>query len=127
MLSAPPQDSQVSPDATRGAGAVSSPVLRLADALPKPQQPCVLQIAEVLAQPPSEPELPEDSDAPPPTVGSIEHRLGTCKPCAFVHTKGCTNGSQCAFCHLCRPNEMRRRKKAKLALQHKVQGLSDML
>lgn len=38
-----------------------------------------------------------------PSVGSLGHFRGQCKPCAFVHTKGCTNGKRCQFCHLCDP------------------------
>jgi len=50
-----------------------------------------------------------------PTVGSSNHRLGTCKPCAFAHTKGCENGTSCQFCHLCEPGEKKRRQKRRLA------------
>jgi len=48
-----------------------------------------------------------------PTVGSLKHRLGTCKPCAFVFKDGpgCTSGVECAFCHLCQPGEKKKRKK----------------
>merc|ERR1712232_279932 len=48
-----------------------------------------------------------------PTVGSIDHFTGDCKPCAFFHKQGCGNGVQCAFCHLCGPGEKRRRQKEK--------------
>jgi hypothetical protein len=48
-----------------------------------------------------------------PSVGSALHAEGTCKPCAFVHTKGCENGTQCEFCHLCDPDEKRNRQKAR--------------
>lgn len=47
-----------------------------------------------------------------PTVGSAGHLWGVCKPCAFMHTKGCSNGIECKFCHLCFPGEKKRRKKA---------------
>jgi len=50
-----------------------------------------------------------------PTVGSSNHRLGTCKPCAFAHRTGCENGTNCAFCHLCEPGEKKRRQKRRLA------------
>jgi len=50
-----------------------------------------------------------------PTVGSLGHHVGTCKPCAFLHTKGCCNGAQCPFCHLCAPDEKRKRQKQKQA------------
>lgn len=66
-------------------------VLRLADALPEPE----LGSSEM------------------PTVGSRNHRLGTCKPCAFLHTKGCNNGEQCSFCHLCEPGEKKKRQREK--------------
>lgn len=48
-----------------------------------------------------------------PTMGSLGHYLQSCKPCAFVNTKGCKDGSNCRFCHLCEPGEKKRRKKAK--------------
>lgn len=61
------------------------------------------------------------SDGPPvapalgspgmPTVGSLTHGSGTCKPCAFVHSKGCSTGVSCQFCHLCSKDERKRRKK----------------
>uniref|UniRef100_A0A7S0FNF8 C3H1-type domain-containing protein n=1 Tax=Pyrodinium bahamense TaxID=73915 RepID=A0A7S0FNF8_9DINO len=47
-----------------------------------------------------------------PSVGSSGHYVGTCKPCAFVHTKGCNNGQDCKFCHICAPGSAKRRKKA---------------
>jgi hypothetical protein len=35
-----------------------------------------------------------------PSVGSIRHELGACKPCLFVRTHvGCQNGMNCTFCH----------------------------
>jgi len=51
------------------------------------------------------------------SVGSREHDLGTCKPCAFLHTKGCENGESCSFCHLCEPGEKKRRRKDKMDMQ----------
>jgi len=44
-----------------------------------------------------------------PTIGSVAHTFGKCKPCAFVYKKGCSNGTGCEFCHLCEPGEKRRR------------------
>jgi len=50
-----------------------------------------------------------------PTIGSAGHNIGNCKPCAFFHTRGCGNGLQCSFCHLCPADEKRKRQKDKLA------------
>lgn len=55
-----------------------------------------------------------------PTMGSEGHRYGSCKPCAFVHTKGCGNGVQCQFCHLCSPGEKKRRQRERFNLQHRT-------
>jgi len=46
-----------------------------------------------------------------PSAGSVSHALGTCKPCAFVHTKGCRSGAGCKFCHLCEDGSRKQRKK----------------
>jgi len=68
--------------------------------------PQVLLLADTLKEPElGTPELP--------TLGSRSHRLGSCKPCAFMHTKGCENGVECPFCHLCKPGEKKRRQKDK--------------
>eukprot|EP00929_Paragymnodinium_shiwhaense_P018878 TRINITY_DN13053_c0_g1_i1.p2 TRINITY_DN13053_c0_g1~~TRINITY_DN13053_c0_g1_i1.p2 ORF type:complete len:282 (-),score=39.57 TRINITY_DN13053_c0_g1_i1:678-1523(-) len=50
-----------------------------------------------------------------PTVGSMGHYLGQCKPCAFAHdpNAGCNSGKGCSFCHLCAPGEKKRRRKEK--------------
>lgn len=52
-----------------------------------------------------------------PTIGSLNHFTGQCKPCAFANTKGCKDGTVCNFCHLCGPGEKKRRKKEKRRLQ----------
>lgn len=50
-----------------------------------------------------------------PTVGSQDHYFGTCRPCAFLFTKGCANGVSCPFCHLCDFGERKRRAKVNRA------------
>jgi len=55
-----------------------------------------------------------------PSVGSAGHSSGNCKPCAFLHTKGCQIGWGCKFCHLCEPGERTRRRKGKKEkMQHR--------
>lgn len=51
-----------------------------------------------------------------PTIGSEGHRFGTCRPCAFLFTKGCSNGVMCSFCHLCDAGEKKKRMREKRAL-----------
>mmetsp|Transcript_29241 Transcript_29241/g.63453 ORF Transcript_29241/g.63453 Transcript_29241/m.63453 type:complete len:214 (-) Transcript_29241:344-985(-) len=70
-------------------------------------------------------ELEPGSEAVP-TVGSLAHYLGTCKPCAFLYTKGCMNGVECKFCHLCEFGEKKRRQKMKKE-QKKVQAGRSMI
>eukprot|EP00931_Biecheleriopsis_adriatica_P046084 TRINITY_DN26442_c0_g4_i1.p1 TRINITY_DN26442_c0_g4~~TRINITY_DN26442_c0_g4_i1.p1 ORF type:complete len:163 (-),score=19.40 TRINITY_DN26442_c0_g4_i1:37-525(-) len=43
------------------------------------------------------------------------HDEGTCRPCAYFLSKedGCRHGADCHFCHLCPPDELKRRKKEK--------------
>lgn len=48
-----------------------------------------------------------------PSMGSAGHGKRECKPCSFVHTKGCDTGVDCQFCHLCEPGESKRRSKDK--------------
>jgi hypothetical protein len=51
-----------------------------------------------------------------PSVGSLGHHMRRCRPCAFVLRMGCSNGTQCQFCHLCNAGEKKRRRKEKRAL-----------
>eukprot|EP00929_Paragymnodinium_shiwhaense_P123674 TRINITY_DN977_c0_g2_i2.p1 TRINITY_DN977_c0_g2~~TRINITY_DN977_c0_g2_i2.p1 ORF type:complete len:149 (-),score=26.12 TRINITY_DN977_c0_g2_i2:360-806(-) len=51
-----------------------------------------------------------------PSAGSALHAVGKCSPCAWVwKAKGCKGGSECTFCHLCPQDELKKRKRAKLA------------
>jgi len=71
---------------------------------------CAAQ-ARCMPPPPSD---PAPGSAELPSLGSARHALGSCTPCAFLHTKGCQNGFTCAFCHLCGPEEKKRRRKENL-------------
>lgn len=86
-----------------------------------------VQLSE-LCQPPAPPtQIPQLNEALPvpeagspecPTIGSRGHFYGECKPCAFLYTRGCTNGASCSFCHLCEPGEKKRRAKEKRTAKH---------
>lgn len=52
-----------------------------------------------------------------PSVGSAQHHLRECTPCAFFwKPAGCSNGANCTYCHLCDASEKKRRQKEKKAL-----------
>jgi len=71
--------------------------------------PSTLQLAELLAG-------PQLGSAELPTIGSKNHHLRRCKPCAFLFKEpGCDNGIDCPFCHLCVAGEKKRRAKEKRA------------
>jgi len=49
-----------------------------------------------------------------PSIGSANHALGNCKPCAHAwKDAGCSKGASCTFCHLCEADDFRRRRKEK--------------
>jgi len=73
-----------------------------------------LAAAMATAAPPSPPKGPALGSAELPSVGSAGHSSGDCKPCAFFHTAGCSNGVSCQFCHTCDANEKKRRRKEKI-------------
>lgn len=75
----------------------------LCDRVASPLQPIAMGISEL------------------PSPGSAGHRLGMCKPCAFMYTKGCAAGHDCKFCHLCRPGEKKLRKKV-TRIAHTMSG-----
>jgi len=87
----------------------------LASAPAPPTWSCEINIAEPLVE-------SMVGSSTMPTVGSAGHRLGTCKPCAFFHTKGCGNGPRCIYCHLCESGEKKRRQKVKRAAVNGATG-----
>jgi hypothetical protein len=44
------------------------------------------------------------------------HMKGDCRPCAYFISKvdGCRQGEDCAFCHLCPPGALKKKKKEKV-------------
>merc|ERR1712151_814947 len=76
-----------------------------------PPAPAVLELASMLET------TPMLGSSELPTVGSAQHHLGGCKPCAFFwKPAGCSNGVDCVYCHLCDAHEKKRRQKEKKAL-----------
>jgi len=62
-----------------------------------------------------------------PTVGSRSHFQGTCRPCAFLHTRGCQNGIECPFCHLCSKGEKKRRQRERWHQQQQQRKFQEQL
>lgn len=52
--------------------------------------------------------------------GPAPHASGECKPCVFFHKDGCRQGDECSFCHLCRPEERKKRRWQKLHEQQRL-------
>jgi hypothetical protein len=69
-----------------------------------PVHAAVIRLAEAIAP-------PELGSKELPSIGSMLHHKGECKPCTFFHTRGCENKEDCQFCHLCRPGEKKKRLK----------------
>jgi len=61
-------------------------------------------------------QIQADANDELPSHGSLLHRMGRCRPCAWYHkADGCHNGASCCHCHLCPEGEIRNRRKAKEA------------
>jgi len=61
------------------------------------------------------------------SIGSMAHDAGKCKPCAFFHTKGCENGFDCEFCHVCEFGEKKKRRKEKIDNRRSMRQLRQAL
>jgi len=58
-----------------------------------------------------------------PSVGSLQHGSGDCKPCAwFWKSQGCQNGRDCMHCHLCPKTEVKARKKLKTKIRKDMEA-----
>lgn len=58
-----------------------------------------------------------------PSIGSVDHGTGRCKPCGwFWKAGGCSNGRECCHCHLCPRGEIHARRRAKIALIRQQKG-----
>jgi hypothetical protein len=75
--------------------------------------PAPMQYDMPIQPPPEPPQRPHQCCLP--SIGSALHVTGECKPCWFVHKRGCTNGDQCTLCHLCPPGEWKRRRQQRRA------------
>lgn len=61
-----------------------------------------------------------------PSIGSMGHHAGECRPCAFT-AKGCATGRDCRFCHLCDVGEHKRQKKEKYATRRMAVKMKNVL
>jgi len=65
------------------------------------------------------------ANAKPPSLGSLMHGTGMCKPCAwFWKPGGCQNGADCLHCHMCPSGAVKARRKAKLEAMKEVKELA---
>lgn len=85
------------------------------------QPPVVLSLADSVP----EPVLDVADFSNLPSVGSADHHLGTCSPCAFT-IKGCSSGADCKYCHLCDPTEKKRRRKEKATILRGLRNLKQL-
>eukprot|EP00929_Paragymnodinium_shiwhaense_P112665 TRINITY_DN80932_c0_g1_i1.p1 TRINITY_DN80932_c0_g1~~TRINITY_DN80932_c0_g1_i1.p1 ORF type:complete len:286 (-),score=48.29 TRINITY_DN80932_c0_g1_i1:561-1418(-) len=61
------------------------------------------------------------------SLGSAAHGTGDCRPCGFYwKARGCSNGSQCEFCHICDGEERKRRQRNR-KIVHKAKALRQLI
>jgi hypothetical protein len=63
-----------------------------------------------------------DVDDALPSLGSANHHLGFCSPCAYIHKGSCADGLDCKFCHLCPQGTIELRRKMKRQLVKAVKN-----
>jgi hypothetical protein len=60
---------------------------------------------------------PGTPDMDLPSIGSVGHSYGMCRPCGFMYHKGgCTAGKDCSFCHFCPAGTIEKQRKMKRQL-----------
>mmetsp|Transcript_26239 Transcript_26239/g.66876 ORF Transcript_26239/g.66876 Transcript_26239/m.66876 type:complete len:216 (+) Transcript_26239:46-693(+) len=60
-------------------------------------------------------EAPPDEAKAPPSLGSVNHASGTCRPCSYFGRSKCAMGATCNFCHYGHAKERRPGKKSREA------------
>jgi len=111
---------QVMPAGGQTVSAATSSFAMNSCAPPCPPPPSFEPAFGASSQPPPPPAGPALGTEELPSVGSGSHAVGCCKPCAFLHSKGCENGLACKFCHLCGPEERKRRRQGKLQERREI-------
>merc|ERR1711879_426602 len=76
--------------------------------------------------PPGLPEMPKPTTGLQglPSIGSWDHHLGTCRPCAYFGERGCESGASCQYCHICPPGELKRRQKIRRSAQRRMRYMN---
>merc|ERR1712046_254763 len=63
-----------------------------------------------------------------PSIGSVYHHMGFCRPCDFVYRHGgCRSGADCQFCHFCAPDERKKNKKTRAKVRKAMQSGSECI
>jgi len=100
--------------------ALPDPWTAHSDGLPQVETPSLATLLDNASTNLNDHELRIPSDAEGgelPSVGSAQHSVGSCSPCAwFWKPVGCQKSDNCDFCHLCPEGELKRRKRQKNAL-----------
>jgi len=91
--------------------------------MPLPSQPTQISLVDAMEQvvvESSTVQQPNPGFEQVPSIGSLDHHMGTCRPCAYFGVRGCENGAQCEYCHLCLPGELKRRQKVRRSAQRRM-------
>jgi len=70
---------------------------------------------------------PFQEKEPSPSLGSKHHPSGGCSPCIWYwKPAGCSNKENCKFCHMCPMDELKKRRREKIAKMKKAKGCVEM-
>lgn len=109
---------QLAPPMASSVGQLAAPQM-VTIQQPAPQQ---MLAPQQVPRPPS-PVVPLQVRNPTMSVGCGLHGTGQCKPCAWYwKPQGCANAQNCQHCHMCSKDELKNRKKAKVAVMRSTEA-----